>query len=85
MVKNGVLREMEKKLEDKNTHKKKKKKKSTGRLRKCEDVTLYGVQGSIEVRQAARSVRLGDYFRTISRKVSKTSSRWSRHIRRTRG
>lgn len=26
MVKNGVLREMEKKLEDKNTHKKKKKK-----------------------------------------------------------
>lgn len=84
MVKNGVLREMEKKLEDKNTHKKKKKK-STGRLRKCEDVTLYGVQGSIEVRQAARSVRLGDYFRTISRKVSKTSSRWSRHIRRTRG
>lgn len=83
MVKNGVLREMEKKLEDKNTHKKKKK--STGRLRKCEDVTLYGVQGSIEVRQAARSVRLGDYFRTISRKVSKTSSRWSRHIRRTRG
>lgn len=82
MVKNGVLREMEKKLEDKNTHK---KKKSTGRLRKCEDVTLYVVQGSIEVRQAARSVRLGDYFRTISRKVSKTSSRWSRHIRRTRG
>lgn len=85
MVKNGVLREMEKKLEDKNTHTHKKKKKSTGRLRKCEDVTLYGVQGSIEVRQAARSVRLGDYFRTISRKVSKTSSRWSRHIRRTRG
>lgn len=84
MVKNGVLREMEKKLEDKNTHTQKKKK-STGRLRKCEDVTLYGVQGSIEVRQAARSVRLGDYFRTISRKVSKTSSRWSRHIRRTRG
>lgn len=82
MVKNGVLREMEKKLEDKNTQK---KKKSTGRLRKCEDVTLYGVQGSIEVRQAARSVGLGDYFRTISRKVSKTSSRWSRHIRRTRG
>lgn len=48
-------------------------------------MTLYGVQGSIKVRQAARSVRLGDYFRTISRKVSKTSSRWSRHIRRTRG
>lgn len=82
MVKHGVLREMEKKLEDENTHT---QKKSTGRQRKCEDVTLYGVHGSIKVRQAARSVRLGDYFRTISCKVSKTSSRWSCHIRRTRG
>lgn len=35
MVKNGVLREMEKKLEDKNTHTKKKKKKE---YRKTEKV-----------------------------------------------
>lgn len=54
-------------------------------VRTKRNMMLYGVHGSRRVGRAAGPVRLGGRFRTLSCKVSKASSSWSCHIRRTRG
>lgn len=86
--KNGVLErngeEIREKIKPHNRIKHPSRRRNGGEnARTMRNLMLYGVHGSSKVRQGP--VRLGGRFRTHSCKVSKASSSWSCHIRRTRG